>query len=720
MVIIGLFAALLFIGSLLCGWLWVRSAYAGPLEFAPFWEWLSDPKQRNMEPILVLIGLILSPVLAIAAQLLARFRATSALHAAVESAAAAKPTEWDRVRGDLIRTVRSHWIDDYLRHSVYQRVRIKLGIAKTPEAIDHPYNIERISGGNTELLTNVSLLRIFDESGGSLLILGEPGSGKTVTLVQLAGLLLDRAVSDPEAAVPVVVPLVSWAVDRKPLEEWLRGELVYHYGLSARTTPALLIEGKRLILLLDGLDEVRDSLRTACLAAIQRFKGTFAADVVVCCRVAEYQALPQKIPRGDAIRILPLTDGQINAYFAAFRGRLASLIQSLHTRAELRKLATAPLMLNILATIYGSEEQVAEVPASASQSIWRDAVFTRYVPLMFQRKERKAIDSTSGRKGTPFTRGQSIHWLQQIAKRMTKQQVTTLYLERLSPNWVIRRWKYLVTIALSYVAYGLVFGLLHGLTLGLIVRLMTGRYSLALDIRVGVLIGLSFSLIFGTIFGLIFEFIGVVQLVETVRLRFDRRKLFRGLIRGLVGAVIFGLISGLFFGLVRIKNGQIIDWMWAGFILGLVVGLLVGLMYGFLVGLIEMRSHPEPSKPNQGVRTSMKTSLVGGMILALLIAGAAEVTVKSPNFFAPIGFYVGSLLFGGSAVIRHYSIRLTLAWEGMLRFPLNDPRLVAFLDAMCDRILLTRIGGGWMFIHPLLLEFLAGEPFGTNPEDVAK
>jgi NACHT domain-containing protein len=341
MVIIGSLAALLFIGSLLSGWLWVRSAYPGPLELAAFWHWLSDPKERSMEPILVFIGLILSPVLAIYVRLLARLRATSVSHTAVKSIAAATPTEWDRIRGDLIRTVRSHWIDDYLRHSIFERIRIKLGVEKTPGAIDHLYDIERTSCGKTELVTNVSLLRLFDESGGLLLILGEPGSGKTVTLVQLAGLLLDRAASDPEAAVPVVVPLASWAVEKKPLEEWLRRELVYHYGLSARTTPALLEEGKRLILLLDGLDEVRESLRAECLSAIQRFKAGFAADIVVCCRLTEYQALPQKIPHGDAIRILPLTAGQVGAYFGAFGRRLSPLIQSLRERVELRELRDA-------------------------------------------------------------------------------------------------------------------------------------------------------------------------------------------------------------------------------------------------------------------------------------------------------------------------------------------------------------------------------------------
>ena len=43
-----------------------------------------------------------------------------------------------------------------------------------------------------------------------------------------------------------------------------------------------------------------------------------------------------------------------------------------------------------------------------------------------------------------------------------------------------------------------------------------------------------------------------------------------------------------------------------------------------------------------------------------------------------------------------------------------------YLDAMRDRLLLRRTGGGWVFIHRELLDFLATEPFGHTPAEVKK
>jgi hypothetical protein len=334
---------------------------------------------------------------------------------------------------------------------------------------------------------------------------------------------------------------------------------------------------------------------------------------------------------------------------------------------------------------------------------------------MFQRKEHKTEAGAIVPGGVFFSRVEAIHWLQQIAKRMTKQQVTTLYLERLNPNWVKSRWKYVVTVVL---AYGFVYGLLFGVLFGLIDTLSKGPIHGLINAMIGGILG--------SILGLIFEFLGMVQLVEAVRFHFDWRKLLRGLNRGLLFGGIGALFGALCFGLIGALIGQLRHALMhalsigliVGLILGLFTGLITGLMYGLIVGLIEMRSYPEPVKPNQGIRNSARTSLLGGMTLALLIGGAGAMAFGEAGW-KQSGFYFGSVLFGGGAVMRHYSIRLTLAWEGMLRFPLNDRRLVAFLDAMCDRILLTRIGGGWIFIHPLLFEFLAGEPFGTNPGEVA-
>ncbi len=75
----------------------------------------------------------------------------------------------------------------------------------------------------------------------------------------------------------------------------------------------------------------------------------------------------------------------------------------------------------------------------------------------------------------------------------------------------------------------------------------------------------------------------------------------------------------------------------------------------------------------------------------------------------PSGVVYGIFKYGGAAVIQHYTLRFLLARRGILPFPFRDRRLVAYLDAMAGRILLRRVGGGWVFIHRTLLEYFAAQ-----------
>ena len=82
---------------------------------------------------------------------------------------------------------------------------------------------------------------------------------------------------------------------------------------------------------------------------------------------------------------------------------------------------------------------------------------------------------------------------------------------------------------------------------------------------------------------------------------------------------------------------------------------------------------------------------------------------KEVSYFAlMVGLFFGlitGLNRGGSAVIKHYALRLVLWLRGYI--PLN---FVAFLD-QCDKlILLKKVGGGYIFIHRMLLEYFADLP----------
>ena len=68
---------------------------------------------------------------------------------------------------------------------------------------------------------------------------------------------------------------------------------------------------------------------------------------------------------------------------------------------------------------------------------------------------------------------------------------------------------------------------------------------------------------------------------------------------------------------------------------------------------------------------------------------------------------VGTSIFlylGGLAFIKHWILRVLLKHYNYTPAPW---RYVAFLDYAAQRILLRRVGGGWIFIHRMLMEHIA-------------
>jgi hypothetical protein len=74
-------------------------------------------------------------------------------------------------------------------------------------------------------------------------------------------------------------------------------------------------------------------------------------------------------------------------------------------------------------------------------------------------------------------------------------------------------------------------------------------------------------------------------------------------------------------------------------------------------------------------------------------------------FGLPFGLVAGlpfGLVFGLGATVQHYILRFWL-WRAD-SLPWN---LVAFLDEAAERLLLRKAGGSYIFIHRLLLDYLA-------------
>ncbi|MGD1865550.1 MAG: hypothetical protein ACFB0D_13435, partial [Phormidesmis sp.] len=139
---------------------------------------------------------------------------------------------------------------------------------------------------------------------------------------------------------------------------------------------------------------------------------------------------------------------------------------------------------------------------------------------------------------------------------------------------------------------------------------------------------------------------------------------------------------------------------------GLAFGSVLGVTYGVIRGLSGSRI-ATVTKPNQGIRQSAKNAILIAMVatIAPLLTSLLFESSTSTLFWAAAGLSFGLALGGGEACAKHGVLRFVLFCQG--RIPWN---YASFLDYAAQRIFLQKVGGGYIFIHRLLLEHFASLP----------
>lgn len=250
----------------------------------------------------------------------------------------------------------------------------------------------------------------FEHYHRRLLVLGQPGAGKSTGLLHLAQGLVDKAKRDPDAPLPLIVNLSQFRFDASPprvrnwlrrarddeprrdrrFEDWLAEEML-RPGVS-RATTRRWIEEERVAVLLDGLDEVNDERRGDLTRLLNT---TFLSDrsrtaVVVCSRIDEYRPLQDqadtRLQLSGAITLQPLNDAQIRDYLNC--ARATDLAAALDKDPTLLELAQSPLNLSIMALAY-SGPGAKDIPTGGSLTERRHALMATFVERMLQRKERR-------------------------------------------------------------------------------------------------------------------------------------------------------------------------------------------------------------------------------------------------------------------------------------------------------------------------------------------
>ena len=375
--------------------------------------------------------------------------------------------DFQRNRRQLIERVRTDWIEGVLNQSLYKVARIELGLETKPDAVERPLDVvvQRPDRESQSLPLGTPMRSVFDDLGGRLLILGDPGTGKTTLLLELTRDLLDHADNDEFYPVPVVFNLSSWAKEQLPLLEWLADDLNQQISdIPAKTWRAWL-ETDRILPLLDGLDEVALEHREECVARINEFSRQKASlPLVVCSRTQDYASLDTKLQVPGAALVQPLKRRQVNDFLKQAGEPVAGVRAALQGDATLWEVFDTPLMLNIAMLAYKGVPEGA-VQLSGTLEERRATLFSKYIDAAFKRRVTEV----------PDTRDQAIHWVGWLAAVLVRQGQTIFHLESLQPNWLGLRSSRVVGLVVGLVGV-LVGGLVGGLGGGLGGGLVGGRF----------------------------------------------------------------------------------------------------------------------------------------------------------------------------------------------------------------------------------------------------
>jgi adenylate kinase family enzyme len=619
-----------------------------------------------------------------------------------------------RQRTVLLSKVKEYWIKGVLEKSLHTKAMIELGLEKRSDAVERPFSgFEELPQESRQILpTGTGATEVFNQigEGRTLLILGEPGAGKTITLLKLAQNLIARLEGGLSQLIPVVFNLSSWGSKRQTIVDWLIQELWNKYQVP-KEVGNIWVKNQKLLLLLDGLDEVKADRREACVEAINQFTQKHGqTEMVVCSRMADYEVLSNRLQLRGAIYIRSLTPEQVNQYLDAAGEQLGAVKSLLTEDTALQELAKSPLTLSILTLAYQGKK-VEELPQTGSVEERREHLFNTYIERMFK---RKGVNQQ-------YPKDQAIYRLTWLAQRMSQASQSVFLIEKIQPNWLqsnLERKLYRIgTILIGILVIGLILFLSR--TLDSHNESINLTYILEIN---GVMWGLVLYWNFG-------RGKAEIETFETLTWPWKktRKDLLDGLIYGLRWSLILCPIGIAWCYLTWDKPDETSDPLEIaknafkvgteaskivlfGIILGLIFALIIGLIRGLRGSEIETKTIP-----NQGIRRSATNAviivLVSWLILFLIIFRLFPQGLQSRTSIISWGLILGLLFGGGIACIQHFSLRLILWGKGFI--PSN---LARFLDYASDRIFLQKVGGGYIFVHRMLLEHFATRIHPTQSE----
>ena len=623
----------------------------------------------------------------------------------------------------VLRALEDGWIEGFLKAALREVREFAIRLTDNRELV-----VNHEDYGDVELEDSANIQNVYAALEGKMLILGKPGAGKTIMLLQLAESLMKNARADMKNGkspkIPLVFNLSSWARSETPvpLAQWIVTESRESYNARAGWISEWR-DNNNIILLLDGLDEIRDEWRGAHVAAINQFREDYPLiPMVVSSRIEEYEELKTRLELRGAVRLRDLDIDEVDAYLSS-QPDLATLHQLTGEDEIVREMSTTPFLLNTMVYTYSAVDNITALRGPATPAARRQHLFQRYVD--------RRLD---GRQ-LPYSKQQATDYLTYLATKMQITNVTAFRPSDINGNWLrseprlhtVHQWIIRLLGGVPPIAFAFAVGWVRG----------------------GLLPAVGLAVVIGALLSMFFGWLGdsVIEKAATV-----------GLPR----------LTAIWRSIIRIDTPTLRDYLVLVVLPAMLGTALIGmfgvpLMSLVLVSLIiiatvafDRMSRYSANSLRQFVIIEMTllilaitaTVIVGNMVLAVLTVTTAVSLVGAVNWvfssieqddllftasprlgwiafiFTALIFWLSNvgvssavewplvglvatglwLVCGGLLMLDDWLSRLSITFHQKLPI-----RITNFMQHLVTFNIIRERGGGYQFIHRYLLESFAGE-----------
>lgn len=596
----------------------------------------------------------------------------------------------------LINVVKTE-VAGRLRQSLHNAVLMNLDKESHPDQVQRLWDAEVKTGIKKDkfIPEETSILDIFDREdiSGSLLILGKPGAGKTVTMLDLAKVLLERAEKQEDCPIPVIFNLTSWTDDQQSIFNWLISQLNIKYGVRIDIAKKLIIEYK-LLPLFDGLDELKPGRQELCVIAINALLSSEVRPIamVVCSREEEYKYYSAKLLLNGSITLKPLTYFQIRSYLSSIDRN--NLWKAVAPFDDLLDLLSIPLFLNI-AVLAEEELSIQEWRKSKSYKNRLSYLLNAYIRKMLTRK----INSYSYKEKKPSIR-KTQTWIIWLSKYLVKEYKNDFLIEELQPHLLNEEKK------LSYKFYCLISNILVSMPMVICgVAFISVIIRIILNILASFYININETIVFSVTLVVTFlvllylctrEFMNNIELIDLLALEKSQKILLEDIFKSKLSNQSM---------LKQYHRSKILKqydklkkiFMGIYYIISLIIYWII--LLGFISDYGGTSTYAQLANQNS-------SSMLEKILLLLYYGSYGNHVFWGFLFAASISFVYMSfyclITKEEKPCIQHFFLRYFLFKSGNI--PWNYTR---FLDYATELLLLQRIGGSYRFIHRTLRDHFA-------------